>query len=84
MEIASAIRSTAGPVVPTGKKRLASESRHAARSRQSVVIVVSTQIPSFVIYFTRVSAAPNARRWGVSGVKCTSRIRPCKPFSSCR
>jgi hypothetical protein len=42
MAIAASICSTAGPVVPMGKNRLGSESRQAARSRQSVVMVVST------------------------------------------
>jgi hypothetical protein len=40
MAMAASICSTAGPVVPIGKKRLGSESRHAARSRQSVVVIV--------------------------------------------
>lgn len=49
ISMAASIWSTAGPVVPTGKKRFGSESLHEARSRQSVVIVgvvvVSTKFP---------------------------------------
>jgi hypothetical protein len=41
MAMAASIWSMAGPVVPTGKNRVGSESRQAASSRQSVVMVVS-------------------------------------------
>ena len=57
MAMAASICSIAGPVVPTGKNRLGSESRQAARSRQSVVmvvVVVSKNVPQFVIFFTSV------------------------------
>jgi hypothetical protein len=50
--MAASIWSIAGPVVPTGKNRVGSESRQAARSRQSVVIVVSKTLPNFVMFFT--------------------------------
>ena len=39
MEVAIAICSTAGPVLPTGKKRVGSESRHEADSLQSVMVI---------------------------------------------
>jgi len=38
--LADSIWSTAGPVEPMGKKRFGSESRHAAVSRQSVMVRV--------------------------------------------
>lgn len=41
MAVAIAICSTAGPVLPTGKKRLGSESRQAAESLQSVRVKVA-------------------------------------------
>jgi hypothetical protein len=40
MAMAASIWSIAGPVVPTGKNRVGSESRQSARSRQSVMMVV--------------------------------------------
>jgi hypothetical protein len=44
MATAASIWSIAGPVVPTGKNRVGSESRQAARSRQSVVMVVVSKM----------------------------------------
>lgn len=63
MATAASIWSIAGPVVPIGKNRVGSESRQAARSRQSVVMVVvvvvskmflSLFFQKFVIFFTSV------------------------------
>jgi hypothetical protein len=63
MAMAASIWSMAGPVVPTGKNRVGSESRQAASSRQSVVMVVSKTLPYFVMFFTSVHTVKHWERW---------------------
>ncbi len=81
MATAASIWSMAGPVVPMGKNRVGSESRQAARSRQSVVMVVSKAVPNFVIFFTSILISKMTRTVGFSKTNDNGRIPCCKWFS---